>query len=155
MDVVLFHFWVIELHTPQHTLQVLNQIHTAHNDTVWDQARASCKSAGSRVSFSGPTVDVQALADGYKSRDRENPGISPKKTLQVRLILLHSSLRRLYDIDLCYLSISESAKKREVLAKIDSGLFSSTWWPSATLEAGDILSCLILWVCDSHDDLVM
>ncbi|KAH0436035.1 terpene synthase metal-binding domain protein [Colletotrichum camelliae] len=50
------------------------------------------------------------------------------------------------------LSLTESAQKQRLLAKIDSGLFSSAWWPGATLAGGDILSCLALWLFIWDDD---
>ncbi|KAF5513373.1 Presilphiperfolan-8-beta-ol synthase [Colletotrichum fructicola] len=50
-------------------------------------------------------------------------------------------------------SLTESAQKQRLLTKIDSGLFSSTWWPGATLADGDILSCLALWLFIWDDEV--
>ncbi|KAF5516045.1 Presilphiperfolan-8-beta-ol synthase [Colletotrichum siamense] len=50
-------------------------------------------------------------------------------------------------------SLTESAQKQRLLTKIDSGLFSSTWWPGATLADGDILSCLALWLFIWDDEM--
>ncbi|KAF3804594.1 hypothetical protein GCG54_00012081 [Colletotrichum gloeosporioides] len=50
-------------------------------------------------------------------------------------------------------SLTESAQKQKLLTKIDSGLFSSTWWPGATLADGDILSCLALWLFIWDDEV--
>ncbi|KAK2758475.1 terpene synthase metal-binding domain protein [Colletotrichum kahawae] len=51
------------------------------------------------------------------------------------------------------LTLTESAQKQRLLAKIDSGLFSSAWWPGATLAGGDILSCLALWLFIWDDEV--
>ncbi|KAF5528452.1 Presilphiperfolan-8-beta-ol synthase [Colletotrichum aenigma] len=50
-------------------------------------------------------------------------------------------------------SLTESDQKQRLLTKIDSGLFSSTWWPGATLADGDILSCLALWLFIWDDEV--
>ncbi|KAF4808338.1 Presilphiperfolan-8-beta-ol synthase [Colletotrichum siamense] len=50
-------------------------------------------------------------------------------------------------------SLAESAQKQRLLTRIDSGLFSSTWWPGATLAGGDILSCLALWLFIWDDEV--
>ncbi|RYP49954.1 hypothetical protein DL769_011021 [Monosporascus sp. CRB-8-3] len=44
------------------------------------------------------------------------------------------------------LELTESSKELARLNKADFGLFSAAWWPMATLEAADILACLLfLW----------
>ncbi|KAF4831147.1 Pristinol synthase [Colletotrichum tropicale] len=50
-------------------------------------------------------------------------------------------------------SLTESAQKQRLLTKIDPGLFSSIWWPGATLAGGDILSCLALWLFIWDDEV--
>jgi hypothetical protein len=42
--------------------------------------------------------------------------------------------------------LTSSSKKLAKLNKAEFGLFSATWWPTASLEHGKILTCLCMWV---------
>ncbi|KAJ2983082.1 hypothetical protein NQ176_g946 [Zarea fungicola] len=50
-------------------------------------------------------------------------------------------------------SLSNSESKQNILQKIDSGLFSAAWWPTANFEAGLNLSRLVLWLFIWDDEI--
>lgn len=49
--------------------------------------------------------------------------------------------------------MSDSEDMREVLCKTDSPMFVTIWWPDASLEVGDALVTLILWVSSGLRDV--
>ncbi|KAJ3545113.1 hypothetical protein NM208_g2677 [Fusarium decemcellulare] len=49
--------------------------------------------------------------------------------------------------------MTECPRKQKLLQKVDGGLFSATWWPSARIDRADILSCLALWLFIWDDEI--
>ncbi|KAF2121055.1 isoprenoid synthase domain-containing protein [Lophiotrema nucula] len=51
------------------------------------------------------------------------------------------------------LNLTSSSKKLARLHKAEFGLFSATWWPTASLERGKILTCLCMWLFIWDDEI--
>ncbi|KAF2180110.1 terpenoid synthase [Zopfia rhizophila CBS 207.26] len=51
------------------------------------------------------------------------------------------------------LSLTSSSKKLAKLHKAEFALFSASWWPTATVECGKILTCLAMWLFIWDDEI--
>ncbi|KAJ0131859.1 hypothetical protein CTA2_2770 [Colletotrichum tanaceti] len=48
--------------------------------------------------------------------------------------------------------LTTCSKKRKAAGKIDVALFTSSWYPGAGLQCGDMISCVVLWLFLWDDD---
>ncbi|KAF2871389.1 isoprenoid synthase domain-containing protein [Massariosphaeria phaeospora] len=51
------------------------------------------------------------------------------------------------------MSLTSSSKKLAKMHKAEFALFSASWWPTATLERGKILTCLAMWLFIWDDEI--